>query len=247
MATPIQTEGENAPGSPIPRGTRCLECHYSLNGINMGPCPECGFVMGEAEIHRWQRRARWMDSFLLSNWYVSCFMIPIVYAFGALMLSGRIGTGIVALVMLSITIGGTILTSEILGSLGRRHDRAIARRLWIRYAYLIHLPWLVTAGLAVISLATALVDKRIGSNGMVTEIVSYILWFICAVVSLFSMIELCGIVLSRNHRLALRWSKLQSTIITLVITFQFIYNVILGISGGAIAYSGAIRLAGLSP
>jgi len=244
--SPIQSKDGIATGSPFPPGTRCLECHYSLDGLKMGRCPECGFEMGKAEVLRLQERIHWMDSFRLNRWYAVCFLVPIVYAIGVFVLSD-IGAGIASLVMMSITVGGTILTSEILGSLGKRNDRAIVRQVWMRSAYLIHLPWLVVAGFATILLVIAWIDKSNGSGRVLASVIAMFGLFLWIAGSLLSVIGLCVALSESNPRFALRWSKLQITIITLVITFQFIYNVILGISGGALAFSGVMRLAGLSP
>jgi hypothetical protein len=230
---------------PIPPGSRCLACHYSLAGVRQGPCPECGLHVGPAEIKRWGEREAWVKQFNLKKWYAAAVLIPIVYAIGALVYAGEKSPAIMTLIVLGITSAGTVITSEVLGSLGRPHDRALARRVWFRYAYLVHTPWLVTSGCAAIALGVAGIERLAGTHGDATLTVSFVGLVAWAIGSFCVLILFISRIANVQHRHTLRWTRSQIAVITVTVLFQFPFNAAIGFAGGMLAGTGALRLMGV--
>lgn len=251
MNASTEGPGQVAPdGTPVghtavPAGIRCIACHYSLRGVGQGPCPECGLHIGPAEIERWTARDAWIKKFNLPRWYAAAVVIPVLYAIGAIPFVPGLHSAVLALIGLGVTSAGTVITSEVLGSLGRPHDRALARRVWFRYAYLVHMPWLVIPGCTVIALASAGIEKLTGSDGDATITISFAGLFAWTIGSFVSLILFISFIANVRHRHALRWTKAQIAVITLATLFQLPFNAAIGFAGGLTAGTGSIRLVGL--
>lgn len=231
--------------APIQRGTRCLDCHYSLAGVRLGPCPECGLPIGPEEVERWAAREAWISRFRLPRWYLASVVIPVAYAIGAGIYAGDKRPAIMTLIVLGLTSAGTVATSEVLGLLGRPNDRSLARRVWLRYAYLVHLPWLVCAACALIALIIAGIERLAGTDGDALVMVSFLGLFAWAFGSVASLVLFIAIMANADHRHTLRWSRAQIAVITLAVLFQFPFNAAIGFAGGMVAGTGALRLMGI--
>ncbi len=233
--------GPDEADARIPDHTRCIACRYDLSGGHQGPCPECGFSIGPEEISRWCLRVAWESRFPM-RWFVAAALsAPIVYALGAAAFGQHTGPGFAAIIVLSFTIGGMFITGEILAWLGDPTDRRIARRIWYTSDVLIILPILAIAPAAAAVLEVAIIEAWTGTDGAFLFLITLFGFVFWVLGSLAVLVVACTTLGSVWHSHALRWNRVQLTIITLAILVQFPANLFAGFIGGGLAVSGAMR------
>lgn len=152
------------PPESIPAGYHCIACGYDAGGLPGYVCPECGEPVTDEAIAMWTGRCGWQEQWgrLLGRVVVVAAAVCILYSGSVALLASSGEAGLITLVTLSVLAIVSIGAGLLCSSVAPRGARKVAGAIWLKWLWVLHLPWLVTGPGALVVLAMVAGHRVVG-------------------------------------------------------------------------------------
>lgn len=152
------------PPESIPAGYHCVACGYDAGGLPGYLCPECAEPVTDEAIAAWAGRCGWQGQWgrLLGRTVAGAGAVCIIYSIGVALLVRSGEAGLTALITLSALAVASISAGLLCSLAAPRGARKVAGAIWLKWMWILHLPWLVTGPGALVVVAIVACPRVVG-------------------------------------------------------------------------------------